>query len=311
MLDTVPDDLPPAPDHITVNQQQAATALLAAFSACTLSLGLIRELGSVVISFDLDATVWRLKGWDKPRRVPPMTGKLAMHRALAAATEPQRVRLGSDWVKRHEGVVDATCVPAHLPPAQFAWWLRRRCFAEVEAEAMLNVRPRWQPDAEVLYGARALSEYSQRTTVHPHAPAHLGGDLEAADELTAREFFAGLAASALDTRERHVLELHFDERTQPEIAAEVGCADRTVRRKLDNIKEKAMTFDVKFTRNAADDELRKLVRPMTPDEWADRCAGYAASRYQRRAGAGLAPVIPLVTRTLAARETDAAEKVAA
>jgi hypothetical protein len=133
------------------------------------------------------------------------------------------------------------------------------------------------------------------------------GDVEAAPE----EFLAALMdASGLTERERKILRfileaLDASDRTptQDAVAAGVGCSIRSVGRSWKAIKEKAVEcaehFEMTTGREAVMHEgLRRLLRPMTEDEYRDRITGYAASRYERRrAGVGAhehsASVVPL------------------
>jgi hypothetical protein len=161
-----------------------------------------------------------------------------------------------------------------------------------------------------------VSEFSRRSAAHPCAPSCPRGPARSPGEDCAPEgFFEQLAAEALTERERQVLDLHLDGCTNEAIAAQLRCHERTVRRALDSIQEKATKFygertapDRRSTTMAhrglgrvTHDGLRDITRPMTADEWADHCAGYPASRYRRRAANAppttaereLAPVVVL------------------
>jgi DNA-binding CsgD family transcriptional regulator len=299
--------LPQPPESITPDQQRAAVELVTLSAAGELTVGTLRELGSTVIRYDLDAPVWKLMGWEEPRPLRAGTGIAAMALAVGAVFQPQRVRLGEQWVKDGEGRVAKITPATSLGPAHLAQWLRRRCFAEVEADVKREAEEERggnfeeSEDGWWRLAHASVSEFAMRGAVHPCSPAGLRGDAFSPGDLAAEEFLAALAAEKLTARERQVLRLHLDGCGELEIAALLRCCDRTVRRDLGSIKEKARHFSASSTWSPATmthEGLRKITRPMTGDEWADHCAGYPASKYRRRKER-LAEVVPVVSRAAA------------
>ena len=192
--------------RISSDQERAASALLELAITGKLSLQALRDLGAAVVRYDLGSPAWHLKGWKKPRRLPPMTGVVAMCCALQAANRPQRVRFGQEWVKRDDGRPDPSCLPARLPPAQFARWLRRRCLKEVEA-AVAESRRQRAPD-----GPGALDSSMDRV-VHPWANnAWFQGGAFSPGEPTLDQLM-----TVLSPREQRVLQLHLKQLTQPRL----------------------------------------------------------------------------------------------
>jgi hypothetical protein len=292
------------PGNITPAKQRAAVELVVRFTAGVLDPRTAEELGSMLIGRDLSSRSWRLTGWRTRRAALEGAGYRALRRVLKRSFTPQRVRLGTEYIKTAAGAVDYACVPASLPPAHLAWWLRRRFFHEIEKETDRLVTP--------LAAANVVSDFSRRSAMNPAL-------VPDPPSPPAQEFFGELA-EALTEREREVLALRLAEVPAPEIGRRLAVTDRTVRREYERIRQKAKAFpfelqepdeEERSTAPVTNEALRKLIRPMTPEEWADRCAGYPASRYRRRASVGLAPVLLLATHTPAARpEPDNVEAVA-
>jgi DNA-directed RNA polymerase specialized sigma24 family protein len=222
----------------------------------------IRELGTVVVGYDLESPVWRLKGWDKPRWIGRGTAILAMDRAISAASRPQRIRLGKRWVKDAAGRVDAGCVPARdLTPLGLWQALRARCLREVrraEAELLRPARSdaREDPgsiDLELASERHRLSraevalclvgEFSKHPAIHPFSPEPLRGPAETPGEqqATAEEFFAQISQQ-FDPAERDVLRLQLEGNRQDQIAQRVGRSVRQVGRTWNSVKQKAQEF---------------------------------------------------------------------
>lgn len=270
-----PPSLPPSANHCTLDKLGAAVELVAQHSAGTLSFSAVRDLGSIVVGRGLDHCEWRLVG---PRQVPlthraragtpdaqcvawsvdvgaratlpvrlaPSGAVFGMWLAVDAAFAPQRVRIGTRWVKDASGKVREDCVPAtDLSPDQLARWLRRRFFVEIEPETHdedRSMKEGGTDDGCWRLAHASMSEFSLRGAVHQRAPSGLRGPscLPCERWTTDDERLARLALTgSLEGRKCDVLLLHVAGSTEAQIASTLGCADRTVRRDLGSVRAKA------------------------------------------------------------------------
>jgi hypothetical protein len=178
-----------------------------------------------------------------------------MDAAVAAAFQPQRIRLGAKWVKNASGGVDAECIPAlDLTPDDLARRLRTLCLRQVRAESQLVTNKVSAGIETVGFAVEGLTwhdrkhlaamlfgDFSKIPAFHPFSPEPLRGPalLPVERELRADEYLTELSDWRLGPREQQVLRLHLEGETQLGIAARLGCCERTVRRAFDAVKSRA------------------------------------------------------------------------
>ena len=206
--------------HSPEDRARAAAALLALSRLGHVYEGDLLEYGRVVLGHDLDARRWTLPGLG-PVEVRRGADVAAMRIALALAVSPRRVRLGASWIKDAAGKV-TPCIPAALESEDFARWLR--------AETLAQVRQMVSPSEKLSREARAPRKY-RRAALHvlgeyTHTVAR--GPEEA---MVARETLADLLALACE-RDRTIEGMRVEGHSATEIAAHLGCTDRSVRRYL-------------------------------------------------------------------------------
>ena len=207
---------------------RAASSLVALARAGYVKDADLRALGRVILGRDLDTPRWRLPGVGKVRvRAGVVAGFLRA--ALALAFTPRRVRIGTRWLKAGTGRVDGSCIPADLPPGDLAMWLRAATLGFLRDAVTDRDRPMREEHApEGFEGSESpfLSEYTNR----------MAAGLE--EDLIARETLAGYLALPSE-RDRTLVMLRVQGYTTVEIALRLGVTDRTVRRYLHALRERA------------------------------------------------------------------------
>jgi RNA polymerase sigma factor (sigma-70 family) len=293
------DLLPPHPPLLRSGSDdaraRAAVELVALAAAGHVPRQKLLDLGTVVVGHPLDAHAWHLRGWTQSKTLPPGLALKVMAAVLAASFQPQSdgARLGASgrqWLKDANGNVDRQLVPATLPPHLLAQWIGKQCRRWIRALVEKGDQGWSSPED----AATAHGEPEELTPWQAWAPASPD------DELVGEERLCHLLA-AVTPREAEVLVLHLDGFTQHEIAAQLGIERRTVRGHLEQIEQKANTFDPDAANPARgggttdtrtimrkrkwnpDKELLTLVRPMSAHEVADAHEGYNQQLYRARA----------------------------
>ena len=206
----------------------AASSLLALARAGYVKDADLHALGRLILGRDLNAPHWRLPGVGKVRvRAGVVAGYLRA--ALALAFTPRRVRLGAEWIKDGTGRVDGSCMPADLPPCDVARWLRATTLGLLRDAVTDRERPPHEeraPEGFEASDSPFVSEHTNRIAMGPE------------EALLARDTLAGLLALPSE-RDRTVVMLRVQGYTTGEIALRLGVTDRTVRRHLHALRERA------------------------------------------------------------------------
>jgi RNA polymerase sigma factor (sigma-70 family) len=232
--------------------------------------------------------------------------------ALALALCPQRVRLGREWIKDGTGRVDEFCVPAELPGASLAGWLRKETYRLIRDSG--RGRDRRQSDAspedDESREPRVVDAYSNWLAMER--------EQEAMAEQAERDERALAALDAhADERGRKVIRMRVEGFSNVEIAQRIGVTDRTVRRDIESLGEwardaggflagptcESTVHEKRGNRRAEtrpneryvsmrkpwgiDNDLAAMVRPMRAEEIEDMRAGYPISWYRSRRNAAV------------------------
>lgn len=162
-----------------------------------------------------------------------------MLRALGGAFEPQRVRLGQEYVKNARGEPDASRAPADLAADQFARWLRARFFAEVRAADSEGLARAQEDHAPLLRRGRSGSDWTGRLRGGSHSAWTTRAACSSPEEAVLWSDLRERLEESLDAHHRVVLRLHLQGEDSENIASRFGCSARTVRRWMERIKNTA------------------------------------------------------------------------
>jgi hypothetical protein len=214
--------------HSPEDRARAAATLFARFRRGHVYEVDLLEHGRILLGHDLNARRWHLPGLGKVR-VPRRAGLAALRLSLALAVSPRRVRVGAAWVKDAAGRVDRLCIPADLAPSDFGRWLR--------AETLAQLRQLVAPPEKARREARYPRKYRPVTLDLIGEYTHMMAQGPEQAWIT-RETLADLLALGCD-RDRAIVRLRVEGSSNTEIGEQLGCTDRTVRRRLDVLYRRA------------------------------------------------------------------------